>query len=290
MSSPEDPRPEQGPSPRTPPAARPDAAPADGPDADGGSSAATKAVPAGAASARPPSPPGSDGAPRRGLAAVLQEEQFSVRDAMGGPRGILESVLPTLLFIVLFVITRDVRLSAIAAVAVVVVALVARLVARQSLSSVLGGLIGVVIGAIWAIRTGEGSDLFAPGLVINAVTLVILLISLLARRPLLGLMISLLDGRVADWAEDPDARRVYTRATGVFIGLYAAKLLVQLPLYLAGAVTALGVAKLVMGLPLFALAAWIVWLMHRALLVRREARALRSQEPGAAPPGSAPGA
>ncbi|EWS82871.1 DUF3159 domain-containing protein [Brachybacterium phenoliresistens] len=290
MSSPEDPRAEQGGSPRTPPAAQPDAAPAAGPAAAPAASAAGPAASAATGAAPADAATGPDGAPRRGLAAVLQEEQFSVRDAMGGPRGILESVLPTLLFLVLYVITRDVKVSAIAAVAVVVIALLARLVARQSLSSVLGGLFGVVIGAVWAIRTGEGSDLFAPGLVINAVTLVILLISLLARRPLLGLVISLLDGRVADWAEDPDARRVYTRATAVFIGLYAAKLLVQLPLYLAGAVAALGVAKLVMGLPLFALAAWIVWLMHRALLVRREARALRSQEPGAAPPGPSPSA
>src|SRR5690606_9174046 len=135
----------------------------------------------------------------------------------------------------LFVATRDVTLSAIAAVVVVVVALIARLIARQSPSQVLGGLLGVVIGAIWAIRSGEGSDLFAPGLVINAVTLAILLISVLAGRPLLGLLVSLLDPRVADWREDPDARRVYTRATGVFVALYAAKLLVQVPLYLAGA-------------------------------------------------------
>ncbi|MFC0675168.1 DUF3159 domain-containing protein [Brachybacterium hainanense] len=210
---------------------------------------------------------------RSGLAGVLDQEEFSVRDAVGGPRGIIESAAPTLLFVVLFIATRDVKLSAIAAVAVVAIALVARLVARQSVSGALGGLIGVVVGAIWAIRSGQGSDLFAPGLVINAVTLALLLISILARRPLVGLLVAALDSRVADWTADPDARRVYTRATWVFAGLYAAKLLVQLPLFLTDQVAALGAAKLVMGLPLFALAAWIVWMMHRALLARRAARA-----------------
>lgn len=224
---------------------------------------------------------------RSGLAGVLQEEQFSVRDAIGGPRGAIESILPTFLFVVIFVITREVMPAAIAAVAVVVIALVARLVARQSPSSVLGGLLGVAVGAIWAVRSGDGQDFYAPGIAINAVTLTILVISVLAGRPLLGLLISLLDPRVAGWREDPDARRVYTRATIVFCLLYAAKLAVQVPLLLAGSVAALGVAKLVMGLPLFALVAWIVWMMHRSLLARISARedASPAQEAGEPSPG-----
>lgn len=211
--------------------------------------------------------------PRKGLGAVLQEEQFSVQQAVGGPRGIAESVLPTLLFVVLFVATGSVTVAAVAAVAVVVVALLARLVARQSLNGVLGGLVGVGVGAIWAVTTGEGTDFYAPGLIINAVTVVVLLISLGVRRPLVGLMIGVLDPRVADWTADPDARRTYTRATWLFAAMYASKLLVQVPMFFTGQIAALGVAKLVMGLPLFALVAWIVFIMHRALLIRRDARA-----------------
>src|SRR5699024_6461259 len=125
------------------------------------------------------------------------------------------------------------------------------------------------LGAVLAIRSGEGSDFYAPGIVINAISLLVLLVSLLARRPLVGLFIGLLDPRVQDWATDPDARRVYGRATWVFIALYASKLAVQVPLLLTGRVAALGVAKLAMGLPAFAVIAYLVWLMHRALLARR---------------------
>ncbi len=201
---------------------------------------------------------------------MLQQESFSVGDAIGGPRGIAESVLPTLVFVVLYVATRSVMVASVSAVAVVVVFLAIRLVQRQSPATVLGGLIGVALGAVLAIRSGDGTDFYAPGIVINAVSLVILLISLLARRPLIGLLVGMLDPRVEDWASDPAARRVYTRATLLFVALYAAKLAVQVPLLLTGHVAALGVAKLVMGLPAFAVIAYLVWLMHRSLLARRE--------------------
>lgn len=216
-----------------------------------------------------PSDP-SASAPRSGLGGVLQQEEFSVAAAIGGPRGIAESVLPTLLFIVVFVVSRSVVAASVTAVAVVAVLLVIRLVQRQSPATVLGGLIGVALGAVMAIRSGDGTDFYAPGIVINMVSLLVLLVSLLARRPLIGLLVGVLDPRVEDWATDPDARRVYTRATLLFVALYAAKLAVQVPLLLTGHVAALGVAKLAMGLPAFALIAYLVWLMHRALLARRE--------------------
>ncbi|MGO1284563.1 MAG: DUF3159 domain-containing protein [Brachybacterium sp.] len=207
---------------------------------------------------------------RSGLGAVLQEEEFSVSDAIGGPRGIAESVLPTLLFVVLFVATRSVVLAAGVAVAVVVVLLIARIVQRQSPSTVLGGLLGVALGAVLSIRSGEGSDFYWPGIVINAVTLLVLLVTVVARKPLVGFLVGLLDPRVQDWASEPDARRVYTRATLLFMVLYAAKIAVQLPLLLTGQVAALGAAKIAMGLPAFAVIAYLVWLMHRGLLARRE--------------------
>lgn len=224
--------------------------------------------PAGEATAGP-----AEAADRRsGLGGVLQREEFSVRDAIGGPRGIVESVLPTLLFIMLFVLTRSVPVASVAAVVVVAVLFTARLIQRQSPATVLGGLIGVGLGAVLAIRSGDGTDFYAPGIAINVISLVVLLVSLIARRPLIGLLVGALDPRVEDWASDPLARRVYTRATLLFAGLYLAKLVVQVPLLLTGHVAALGVAKLAMGLPAFAVIAYLVWLMHRSLLARREGR------------------
>ena len=257
--SPSDPAPAGGSTPRS----GSDVAPAPGAGAQG-------APPADQQSAGEPA--GGEGSTRSGLGAVLQEEEFSVADAIGGRRGIVESVLPTLLFVVLFVATGAVGLAAGAAVAAVVVMLVVRLVQRQSPSTVIGGLIGVALGAVLAVRSGEGSNFYWPGIVTNAVSLAVLLLSLALRHPLVGVVVALLDPRVSDWREHEDGRCVYTRATLLFAGLYAAKLAVQLPLLLTGQVAALGAAKIAMGLPAFAVIAYLVWLMHRGLLARRGLR------------------
>jgi Protein of unknown function (DUF3159) len=45
--------------------------------------------------------------------------------------------------------------------------------------------------------------------------------------------------------------------------LFVIRLAVQLPLYLAGAVVALGVARTAMGLPLFGLGLWLSYLLVR---------------------------
>lgn len=207
-----------------------------------------------------------------GLGGVLREDEFSVAQAVGGPRGIAESVVPTLLFVALFVVMRDVLVAAVAAGVAVALAILLRLVQRQSISSAVGGLIGVAIGGVLAVRSGQGSDFYLPGIVINAVSLTVLLVSIALRSPLIGVLVGMLDPRVASWREEADARRVYTRATWMFAGLYAAKLLVQVPLLLADQTAALGVAKIAMGLPLFAVLAYLTWLMHRALLARRESQ------------------
>jgi len=53
--------------------------------------------------------------------------------------------------------------------------------------------------------------------------------------------------------------------------LFSARLAVQGPLYLAGAVVALGVARTAMGLPLFALGLWITWLLVRGVRAQPQA-------------------
>ena len=83
------------------------------------------------------------------------------------------------------------------------------------------------------------------------------------RRPLVGEIVSRLDGEDGRWREDPGRVRTFARASALWAGLFLVRLAVQLPLYLAGAVVALGVARTAMGLPLFALGLWLTWWLVR---------------------------
>lgn len=203
--------------------------------------------------------------PKRGLASVVGDD-FSVVQAMGGVRGMIEACAPALLFIVIFAITGTTVPSVIAAVATVVVLLLVRIVQRIDVTPALGGALGVAVSAIWAWRSGDASKYFELGLWTNAGYGLAFLLSILATWPLMGVLVSFFRSEDQSWRTDEQKKplkRRYYAATWLWVGVFGLRLAVQLPLYLANQVEALGIARLVMGPFLFALAAWATWMMVR---------------------------
>ncbi|EYR63787.1 potassium ABC transporter [Actinotalea ferrariae CF5-4] len=197
---------------------------------------------------------------------VLTGEEFSLVEAIGGVRGLVESVLPGLVFVVLFLLTRDLVPALVAAGVVAAVAVVVRLLQRTPATQAFSGVVGVVVGVLWASRTGEAQDFFAWGLWVNGLWLAGTAVSVLVGWPLVGVVVSLLRAQDMSWRTDVGARalrRRYVWATWLWAGMFAARLAVQLPLYLQGedAVGWLGTARLAMGVPLFALVLWLTWLL-----------------------------
>lgn len=220
-----------------------------------------------------PSTSSSPDVPRPGLGRVATADRFSLSDAIGGPRGVVEAVLPGLVFVVTITATRSLAWAGGLALGVAAVASVARLVSRQPLQQALAGAVGVGICALTAWRTGDAADFYWWGLLLNAVYAVVLAVSTLplpkagplpgGPLPVTGLLVAAATGGGSAWRTDPAQLRLHQRLTWMWVGLFALRLAVQTPLYLAGAVTALGVARLAMGIPLFAAAAWVTWLALR---------------------------
>ncbi len=198
----------------------------------------------------------------RGMQAVLGEE-FSVADAVGGVRGLVESVAPGVVFVVVYVATSALTPALLAAVGVTVAAVVARLVQRTPVTQALAGVVGVGIGVFWAWRTGEAQDYFVYGLWTNAAYGLACLVSIVVGWPLVGLVVGLLRGEGTAWRADRFARTRATWATWAWVAMFALRLAVQVPLYLGASVAWLGTARLVMGVPLWALTLWLTWLLVR---------------------------
>ncbi|NQX33841.1 DUF3159 domain-containing protein [Herbiconiux sp. VKM Ac-2851] len=205
----------------------------------------------------------------------------SLLRAIGGVRGLIESILPGLAFLVIYTFTKDLVLAVVAPVAVSVVFVLVRLVTRSAPMPAVAGLLGVGISAALALFTGRAEDNFLVGIAINTVCLIVLLISLIVRRPLIGVIVGLLANDPAGYRTDPAKGRVVLVATWCWVGLFAARLLFELPLYLAGETTLLGSVKLIMGVPLYAGLLWVTWLLVRA------AYAKPAVDNDAAPSGSA---
>jgi hypothetical protein len=204
-----------------------------------------------------------------------REEPPGLMDAVGGPLGMAETSLPAVAYAAVYGFT-DTNVAAIVAVAVALVFAVARIVRRQTPRHAITGVIGVAFAAFVAAKSGKAENFFLPGLLLNLAYGAAFLVSAVIRRPLVGYIVGQLDGEGTGWREDPVRMRAFTRASYLWSGLFGLRLLVQLPLYLASAVVALGVAKTAMGIPLFALGLWLTYRLvqrHRPAPAAAEAEA-----------------
>ena len=205
---------------------------------------------------------------KAGLAQAVQE-QFSFEKAFGGVRGVLESVLPVTVFSVVYGVTRDVTPSAVAALVPAVVLAVWRLVAREPLTQAVGGLLGVGIGAFIAVRTGQAQTFFLPSIIKNSAWGTAYLVSILVRWPLVGVFLGFMLGEGTHWRQASARYRAYVIATWLWVGMFAVRLAVQVPLYLADKPATLGAVNVGLGLPLFGLVLWGCWLVIRKVPVAR---------------------
>lgn len=204
--------------------------------------------------------------------ADVRAETVLLERAIGGWRGIIDSGLPTAVFITAYLVTgSDLQNALLAAVVAGLAIVVWRLVRRESLQQVVSGFLAVIVAALVTRYTGRAEDFFLPGLLTNIAYGTAFFVSVLVRWPLLGLVLGYLTGDGTTWRQDVDLRRRYAAASWIWVGLFYGRVVVQLPLYLTGAVGALGVMKIVMGWPLFLLAAYLtyrllqpVWAAKRA--------------------------
>lgn len=183
--------------------------------------------------------------------------------AAGGVRGIAESILPGLVFLVAFTLTRDLSVALVGSVAMAVVFLAARLIQRTPLTQALAGIAGVALSAFIAMKTGKAEDYYTVGFYTNAGYIAAMVVSIAVRWPVLGLLFGYARNEGLKWRERPERLRAYRVATWILVGVMAARLAVQLPLYFAGMVDALGAMRLLMGVPLYAFGLWIAWLVSR---------------------------
>jgi hypothetical protein len=192
------------------------------------------------------------------------EDKDKVLNALGGKKGLIDSGLPSLVFLIVFNLSGKNITSAIyAAIGLSMVLTFIRIVKRETVQHAFSGLIGVGVCAFIARRSGNAADFYLPGLWINAGYALLYALTNLFKWPLLGVVLGPILGENLLWRKDPARLKAYTKAGWLWVGMFAARLIVQYPLYQSGNVNLLGTARLLMGYPLFILTAWGTWLILR---------------------------
>jgi hypothetical protein len=212
-------------------------------------------------------------AARLGLAdenGKLALSKQSLLTSVGGWLGIVEAVLPALVFVTVLSLTQQAVPAVVSAVSISVFFLVLQIIRKKPLTQAIAGAIGIAISAFLPLREGgQAADYFLQGFFTNAAYLAALLISLLVRWPLIGVLVGLLTGQGSTWRKNKQQMRRYQAATFIWVGLFSTRLIVQVPLYFAGATETLGIFRIAMGVPLYALCIWFTWLLLRGVINQR---------------------
>lgn len=195
----------------------------------------------------------------------MENDKSKVINALGGKKGILDSGLPGLVFLVAYNIHHNLNFAIIAALSAGVILTVISFIRKDSLQFVLSGFFGVAFCAFLAWKTGDPKHYYLPSLWKNSGFALLYLVTNLLRWPILGLLLGPILGENLAWRKDPLRLRAYIRASWLWFGMFAVRLMIQYPLYKNNNFNALGIANVFLGLPLYFLTLWGSWLFIRAV-------------------------
>jgi len=114
-------------------------------------------------------------------------DRHLVLEQLGGWRGMVDATLPTIAFIVANSLD-GLRTGIWAAVGAALLVFLLRLVRRETVQQAVSGLFAVGIAVAIAAVTGQARDFYVPGIIRNAALAVVLLGSVVLRRPLVGVV------------------------------------------------------------------------------------------------------
>jgi FtsH-binding integral membrane protein len=200
------------------------------------------------------------------------EYREQILQSIGGWQGALITAIPTVVFVVVNVVS-GLRWAVVAALGVAGLLVVYRMARRQSVQQAVSGALGVAVAAFIAARTGQARGYFLLGIWSSFLYAVPLAVSVLVRRPVVGLVWEFLDPSPGDdeppWYRRAVLRRAYMWSTLLWTVTMLARGGVQLALYHRNATGWLAFARIAMGYPLtiaaFGATFWLVMRARRAL-------------------------
>lgn len=193
--------------------------------------------------------------------ADVEVTKAAFLEAFGGVRGMVETTVPGLVFVLSYTINRDIHVSAIAALGLSALMALARLARRDTVKHAFSGVFGVAIGAVFAMMSGEAKNFYLPGMLYTLGLAVAYLGSSAAGYPLLGLILGPVFRENLSWrTRNPGRKRAYTKASYAWGLILLTKSAITFPIYFWGDVTQLGWLRVALGIPPFLLAVYLTWI------------------------------
>jgi hypothetical protein len=192
------------------------------------------------------------------------EDRDKIVGALGGKKGLIDSGVPAVVFLIVFNLTKELNTAIWAALSLSITLAVIRLIMKDTIQHSISGVIGVLICAYFANRTGDATGFYIPKLLTNLGYGSVYLIANLVGWPILGLVLGPLLGENLTWRNNPARKKMYIKASWIWVAMFFSRIVVQYPIYKSGNVNLLGTVNLAMGYPLFFAAAYLTWVVIKS--------------------------
>jgi hypothetical protein len=217
------------------------------------------------------------------VANKLRELWEEFQAVFSGRGNLVDTFIPPILFVALNAL---VGFSAAlwGALGVALLFSAVRLVRRQPVRYALGGVGGVGLAVLIARLVGRAEGFFLPNILAGAGTMLVMVVSLVAGRPLVAWTSYLARRWPRDWYWHPRVRPAYGEVTWLWLVIFAVRLGLQWVTLQRGDPVLLAVTNLVTGWPATILLLVISYLYGTWRLRALEGPSIEEFQAGAEPP------
>jgi hypothetical protein len=173
-------------------------------------------------------------------------EEF--RTVVIGRGNLFDVIVPPVVFVIINELL-GLEVAVWGSIALAALIIVVRLARRQSLRNAFGGLGGVFFAILVAMLLGRAEGYFLPAIITGGLTVIVCLVSVLARRPLVAWTSHVARRWPLNWYWHPKVRPAYSEVTLAWAVFFALRLVLQLALFEGEAPVLLAVFNVLAGWP-----------------------------------------
>ena len=213
----------------------------------------------------------------------LHELLDELRAVFAGRNSFIDAILPPILFLLINGLAGF-QAAMWSALALSMVIAVVRITRRQSILYALAGVgsVAVAIGLVWILGKSEG--FFLPGLVSGSMTLLLIIISLLIRRPMVAWTSYIARRWPLEWYWHPQVLPAYSETTFAWAVFFAVRLYVQYSVFQSEDVTLVAVTNFITGWPFTIALLVLTYLYGTWRLVKLQGPSVEEFRAGVPPP------
>ncbi len=198
-----------------------------------------------------------------------------IADQLGGVRGLIESSIPVLAFVVFNVLLGESVLglekrtalfwAIVGSVSSALAIGAVRLARKQPIRHAVNGLFGIALGAYFAWKSGDAKNFYLPGILLTFAQAGALLLSVVFRKPAIGYAWGIMANRGRqDWFDNARLFRTFQWLTLLWVASLAVRAGIQFYLWKLDEANALGIVRILVSWPIYAATfAFTAWAIHR---------------------------